>query len=392
MAGPSAQCSQRPGPRARYNGPVAHPDNPVLSVVTRSDRVESWHRGALVVVHDGELVVAIGDVKNAVYARSVVKPLQALALLERGLHERLELTAAEIAVLCASHDGTPFHTELVRTFLGRGGLDETHLRCGPHAPFDPGTRRAMLGAGEAPSRLHNNCSGKHTGFLHLARECSDDLADYLDPASAAQREVHAAVIGMAGLSHEVPTGLDGCGAPTFWLPLARIARAFCQLANPIGVADVRATACRTILDAVGREPVALAGERRFCTALARAFPGRVFPKNGAEGVYAVALAPDPARQRWPGAIGLAVKIDDGNERGYQPVVIDALRRLGAFGEAATGASGCGAAGSGTAGSGSARSGAAGSLPSELEKWARLPILNTQKRVVGEVRAELPWPV
>lgn len=346
--------------------------------MTRSGRVESRHRGAIAVVHDGELVLSLGDVAAEVYARSVVKPLQALPFLERGLDTRLGLTAGEIAVMCASHDGTPLHTELVRTFLGRGQLDENYLRCGPHAPFDPAIRRAMLRDGQSPARLHNNCSGKHTGFLHLARECGDDLADYLDPGARCQREIHDAVAAMTGLQGPIPTGLDGCGAPTFWLPLMAIARGFCQLANPTGVSDVRAEACRKILAAVAEEPVCLAGERRFCTALVRAqnggaLPGGAFAKNGAEGVYAVALAPDPARTRWPGALGIAVKIDDGSERGYQPVVVDVLRRLGAFGAPG------------------AIEASAGEVPAALESWWRIPVGNTQKRIVGEVAAVCEWP-
>lgn len=349
-------------------GPSSPPDpasNPVLSAVTRSGRVESRHRGAIAVVHDGELAVALGDVGTPVWARSAVKPLQALPFLELGLAGRLGLTAAEVAVMCASHDGTPRHVEVVRAFLERGGLTADDLRCGPHAPFDPAARRALLAAGERPSRLHNNCSGKHTGFLHLARECGDELSDYLEPGSRCQQRVDDAVAAMAGVDGPIPVGLDGCGAPTFWLPLAALARAFCRLANPEGLPAVRADACRTILSAAGQEPVCLAGERRFCTALVRTWPGRVFAKNGAEGVYAVALAPDPARPRWPGALGVAVKIDDGSERGYQPVVVEVLRRLGAF----TG----------------------DSVPEPLLGWWRLPIVNTQQRAVGEVHSAFEWP-
>jgi L-asparaginase II len=170
---------------------------------------------------------------------------------------------------------------------------------------------------------------------------------------------------MAGRSAPVPTGLDGCGAPTFVLPLEALARAFCRLANPTGLAPVRAAACRTILDAVGQAPALLAGEKRFCTALLRQWPGRVFAKNGAEGVYVVALAPDPARRRWPGALGIAVKIDDGSDRGYQPVVVDLLRQLGAL---------------------------PAPLPDALARFHRQPLRNTQQKLVGEVHCVAAWPL
>lgn len=350
-------------PLANVLPPLSSSANPVLAVATRSGAVESWHRGAVAVWHAGELALALGCVQRPVFARSAVKPLQALPFLERGLAERLRLPDEELAVMCASHDGAPLHTAAVRSFLARGGLREDQLGCGPHAPFDPDSRLALLREGRKPDKVHNNCSGKHTGFLHLACDCGDDLAHYLDPDCQSQREVNAAVAAMAGVAGPLPTGLDGCGAPTFVLPLPALAQAFCRLANPEGLPAVRAAACRRILDAAGRAPALLAGERRFCTALLRQWPGRVFAKNGAEGVYAVALAPDPARVRWPGALGLAIKIDDGSERGYQPVVVDLLQRLGALPPV---------------------------LPPALAAFHRQPIVNTQQRVVGEVASVAPW--
>ncbi|MCK5944149.1 MAG: asparaginase [Planctomycetes bacterium] len=342
----------------------APPVNPILSVVTRSERVESWHRGAVAVVHDGEPLLTLGDVDLPVYARSAVKPLQALPLLERGVHERLGLPAEELAVMCASHDGTDAHVAAVRSLLARGGLHEELLGCGPHAPFAKDARLAMLQRGERPQKVHNNCSGKHTGFLYLARELGDGLADYLEPDSRAQREVNRAVAEMAGLTAPLPVGLDGCGAPTLVLSLRALARSFCRLANPEGQPPVRVAACRSILEAVGAAPVLLAGEQRLCTALVRQWPGRAFAKNGAEGVYVLALQPDPARVRCPGAIGIAVKADDGAERGYQPVVVDLLRWLGAFGE--------------------------GEVPEPLRRFWHLPISNTQRKHVGEVRSVVDW--
>jgi len=346
----------------RGNPPVD--SNPVLAEVVRSGRVESWHRGAVAICHGDELV-GLGDVERPVFARSATKPLQALPFLERGLHERLGLPQGEIAVMCASHDGALVHTAAVRSLLQRGGLVEEQLGCGPHLPFDAEARQVLLATGSLPGRIHNNCSGKHSGFLHLARACGDDLAHYLDPGCRSQQEVNAAVAAMAGVPFPVEIGLDGCGAPTFVLPLAALARAFGRLANPVGLSPVRAAACRTILDAAGQQPVLMAGERRFCTALLRTWPGRVLAKNGAEGVYAMALAPDAGRKRWPGALGIAVKIDDGAERGYQPVVVEVLRRLGAFGGV--------------------------EVPAALVPFHRVPVLNTQKRLTGEVHSVLEWP-
>lgn len=343
--------------------------NPVLSVVTRSGRVESFHRGAVAVYHDGEPALVTGDVDAPIFARSAVKPLQALPLFEHGVLQKLSqsggaLPAEELAVICASHDGTEDHVRVVRSLLRRGGLDEAMLGCGPHAPFSKPSRQQMLRDGVRPLKVHNNCSGKHSGFLHLQQALGGDVADYLAPDSVAQRAINDVVAEMAGLPAPLETGLDGCGAPTFWLPLSAMARAFCQLANPQGPSSVRATACRSILEAVGQAPVHLAGEHRLCTALVRTWPGRSFAKNGAEGVYVMALAADPKRTRWPGALGIAVKVDDGAERGYQPVVVDLLRWLGAFdGDA---------------------------VPEPLQRFARIPVHNTQRIQVGEVHSVGEW--
>ncbi|HEX6812759.1 MAG TPA: asparaginase [Planctomycetota bacterium] len=340
--------------------------NPVLAVTTRSGAIESWHRGAVAVWHADERVLGVGDVERPVFARSATKPFQALPFLERGLGEAMAVPVEETAVMCASHDGAAVHTAAVRSLLARGGLGEHQLGCGPQVPRDAESRLELVRRGEKPGRVHHNCSGKHAGFLHLAHACGDDLANYLDPRCRSQQEVAAAVASMAGLPAPAEVGLDGCGAPTFRLPLSALARAFCRLANPDGLGAVRAAACRTILDAAGRAPLLLAGERRFCTALLRCWPGRVFAKNGAEGVYCAALAPDPRRRRWPAAIGIAVKIDDGNERGYQPVVVDLLAALGAFD--------------------------GGEVPAPTRPFHRLAIQNSQQKPTGDVQCVVSWPL
>jgi L-asparaginase II len=220
-----------------------------------------------------------------------------------------------------------------------------------------------LGGGK-PSRVHNNCSGKHTGFLLLARECGTPLPDYLDSASVSQLEVHAAVAEMTGLTPPLHIGLDGCGAPTFCLPIGALARAFSRLANPDGLPSVRAAACRTIVDAAGKAPVHLAGERRICTAFARLWPGHCFPKNGAEGVYALALDSAAAGPRWPMGLGIAAKMDDGAERGYLPVVVELLRHLGVF--------------------------PGDRVPDALAGFHRVPLQNTQRHLVGHVSCAAEW--
>lgn len=339
------------------------PDGAVLTTVSRSGRVESWHRGSVAVWHGSDLLLAVGAPQEKVICRSATKPLQALPFLERGLDRQIGATDAEVAVMCASHDGTDAHTACVRGFLKKAGLHEGQLGCGPHAPFDAPTRQAMLVAGQKPMRVHNNCSGKHTGFLCLAKACGDPLGDYLDPMSKSQKEVAAAVAAMAGENGLPERGVDGCGAPTFVLPLQSLARSFARLANPVGLPAVRAAACERILEAVRNEPQMLAGQKRLCTALLRASPKVRFAKNGAEGVYAVALAPDPARARCPEAVGIAVKVDDGSDRGYESTVVDLLSWLGAF---------------------------AGPVPAALQGFWQPKVMNTREQQVGEVRCVVGW--
>lgn len=337
----------------------------MLTTATRSGRTESAHRGAVAVVRGDELWLAFGAVDRPVYARSATKPFQALPFLERGLDRALGCDRQELAVMCASHEGTEAHTAAVRRLLARGGLREQQLGCGPQAPFDAAAERALQAAGTPPGRVHNNCSGKHAGFLLLAQACGDDLARYLDPGCRSQLEVAAAVAAMAGLARPAEVGVDGCGAPTFFLPLEALARAFARLANPGALRPVRAAACRTILDAAGAEPELLAGAGRLCTALVRTQPGRILPKNGAEGVYAFALAPDPARARCPEAVGVAIKVEDGNKRGYQAVAVDLLRWLGAFGPG-------------------------DAVPAPLARFHVQPLHDTRGERIGEVRCALDW--
>lgn len=311
--------------------------------------MESWHRGSLVVVEDGRLVHSLGDPQQPVYCRSAVKPMQGLPFMELGLAEKLGLGDGELAVMIASHNGTDKHVQTVASLLGRGGFSENDLRCGAHSPFDKKTGMEIARRGEKPRRIHNNCSGKHSGFLHLAAALGVSPEDYLEPECASQVRIREVVAEMAGIDGtELELGLDGCGAPTFRMPLAGLAQAFAVFANPDGLSSVRSAACQRLVQAATREPVLLAGEGRFCTALVRSAPGLLLGKNGAEGVYALGLV---GRR-----IGIAVKVSDGNERGYWPVVVRVLKELGVWDE----------------------------VPAGLSKFETVPIRNTQKILVGEV--------
>src|SRR5215210_6853486 len=140
--------------------------NPVLVEVMRGALTESRHRGAVAVVDaDGATVLALGDVIRPVYPRSAVKPLQALPLIENGAAERYGFGDEELALACASHGGEAAHVEIAARMLARAGLDESALECGAHWPSHQPSAQALARSGATPSALHNNCSGKHAGFL-----------------------------------------------------------------------------------------------------------------------------------------------------------------------------------------------------------------------------------
>ncbi|MGE0144915.1 MAG: asparaginase [Planctomycetota bacterium] len=331
-----------------------------LVEVTRGDLVESEHYGAIAVARsDGSLWTA-GEVDRPVWTRSAIKPLQALPLLRDGIADRLGLSDEEIALTCASHDGTDLHVATARALLARGGLVEDALGCGPHAPFDRAAGLDLARSGGKPQRVHNNCSGKHAGFLLLAQSLGQDLRTYLDPHGPSQSQVRAVVAEFADLAPDaIPLAIDGCGAPTMAMPLTALARAFLRFVNPTGGESVSQRACSRILHAVAQAPEHLGGRGRLGTLCAQTAPGRVIAKNGAEGVYVVG-----GRGR-RGAFGVALKVRDGQERAVAPVVVELLRRLGLWeGDAA---------------------------PPAFAEHARPRILNTNKLPVGEVRLTVELP-
>ncbi|HVS18328.1 MAG TPA: asparaginase [Planctomycetota bacterium] len=303
--------------------PAPWPENPVLTQVWRGGHVESQHRGAWVLVDTaGSVLDGAGDAEQPIFARSSLKSLQALPLVESGAADRFELGEEGLALALASHNAEPCHTACVERVLARLGLSPDDLRCGPQPPGDADTRRALARDGRPPGRVHNNCSGKHAGFLALTRHLGADPRGYLDPDGPTQRAVRAAVAEMTGLAPEsLYGGIDGCSAPTFRMPLSRLATAIARVANPEGLAPERRAACERMQRAVARHPHLIAGNRRrLCTDLARAGGGTLFPKLGGEAVYVI------------GAVGrdraLAIKVDDGSARGFQALALELCRRLG----------------------------------------------------------------
>jgi len=302
---------------------ASRPDNPVLTRVWRGSHVESQHRGVWALVDSaGRVHDGAGDPHQPIFARSSLKSLQALPLVESGALDRFGLGEEALALALASHNAEPCHTACVERVLARLGLSADDLGCGPQPPGDRDTRHELVRAGQRPGRVHNNCSGKHAGFLALARHLDADPRAYLRPDGPVQRAVRAAVAEMTDVAPEsLGDAVDGCSAPTFRMPLARLAMAIARVANPDGLAPARRAACERMQRAVAQHPHLIAGHHgRLCTDLARESGGRLFPKLGGEAVYVL------------GAVGrdraLAIKVDDGSERGFRALVLDLCRRLG----------------------------------------------------------------
>ena len=249
--------------------------NPVFVEVTRGDLVESRHRGAAAVVDaDGSVVHAWGDVERPVFSRSAIKPLQALPLVETGAAGRFAVSDAEIALACGSHGGAPEHVRPVAAWLERIGLAPADLECGTHPPMDQAAAGALVRAGEDPSPLHNNCAGKHAGFLTTAVHLGETPAGYVRPDHPVQKRIEGVLADLGGGGLEgAARGTEGCGIPVIAMPLTAIARAMARLADPRGLAPARAAAVRRIVAAMTGHPDLVAGRERFDTVAIKAGRG-----------------------------------------------------------------------------------------------------------------------
>jgi L-asparaginase II len=295
--------------------------NPVLVEMVRGALTESRHRGAVAVVDaDGAIVLALGDVARPVYPRSAVKPIQALPLVESGAAARYGFADEEIALACASHGGEPSHVALAGRMLARAGLDASALECGAHWPSHLPSSRALARSGVEPSALHNNCSGKHAGFLCVACAAGVDHRGYVAASHPVQREVRAALEDLAGVGlSEDQCGIDGCAIPTWAVPLEALAHAFARFGTGQGLASERARAAARIRAACAAQPYYVAGTGRFCTEVMKIFGARVLAKTGAEGVFCGALPEQ--------GFGIALKCDDGATRAAEVAMAAVIARV-----------------------------------------------------------------
>ena len=293
---------------------------PVAVVVRRGERVESEHRVAYAVADAaGRLLEAAGDVGRAVFPRSAIKPLQALALVESGAADRFAVSEQELALACASHSGEPEHVALVRAWLARLGLDASALECGAHPPLHAEAAQPLAAQGRPPERVHNNCSGKHAGMITVARHLGAPIAGYSRADHPVQRLIADNLCAMTGLAELPAPAIDGCGVPTWPIPLGRLAAAMARFSDPDGLPATRADACARLRAAMLAHPHLVAGTDRACTEIMTVAP-HLLVKTGAEGVYAACL---PERR-----LGLVLKVEDGAARAAPVALLALLEALG----------------------------------------------------------------
>jgi L-asparaginase II len=337
------------------------PNAESLVEVKRGSITESRHRGYIVAVEpDGNIVASLGDPRYVTFLRSSAKPFQALPLLLTGAADHFGFTDREVALVCASHNGEPIHTEIAASMLKKIGLGPEALKCGVHEPYSAEAAAELRARGEEPNVLHNNCSGKHIGMLAVALHIGAPIENYDSPESPVQKAIADVVSEFTGVPvTDMAVGTDGCGAPIFGITMRAMALAYARLVLPPANFD-QATrdACERIVRVMTTYPELIGGtSQRLDTEVMRAARGRVVSKVGAEGVYTAGVKPC---EEWPRGLGVALKIEDGDDKRARPtVVIEALRQLGVLRDESLEA---------------------------VAKYAFFPVTNRRGDVVGEISA------
>lgn len=295
--------------------------NPVLVEVTRGNLVESRHRGLVIAVDsEGRTIFSLGDTDSAVFPRSACKAMQALPLMESGAADAYGFGNKELALACSSHSGEPEHVALATKMLAAAGRDVSALECGAHWSSDQKTLIGQARSMEAPSALHNNCSGKHSGFICACCHSGTEVKGYVGYDHPLQQEIRSAMESLTGaILGRDNCGVDGCSIPTYAVPLKGLAHGFAKMATGVGLGPERARASKRLIEACMAEPFYVAGTRRGCTRLMETAPGRIFAKTGAEGVFCAAI---PEK-----GIAIAVKCEDGATRAAEAMVTATLARF-----------------------------------------------------------------
>ncbi|MDF2545527.1 MAG: L-asparaginase [Anaerosolibacter sp.] len=320
-----------------------------LVLLTRSQRIESIHRGKICISDaSGRIVSNIGDPSGKVYMRSSAKPFQAVALVASRAMEKFNLSMEELAIICSSHSGEDIHRRTVGSILRKIGLTEDALACGACNPYNEEMNALLIQRKEKPTPLYNCCSGKHAGMLTLCKYYNFPISNYTDVSHPVQQLILKVVAELLSIEiHQIILGTDGCGVPNFMLSMEQGAFLYAQLAAGSNLPHAYADALEQIKTAMLSYPVMISGDHEFCTELVLHTKGKVIGKVGGEGIYCIAV-PEMG-------LGILIKVDDGNERAVYPIAVHLLRQLGILN--------C-------------------ELPEGLSPWAYPPVKDHKGKIVG----------
>lgn len=330
----------------------------VLANVIRGDTVESVHTGHIYIIDgEGREVASVGDPSTVTYFRSACKAFQLIPCITSGAAEAFGFDDEDIAVAAASHSGEPMHVRIAERMLAKAGFAESDLRCGSHLPFSSAATAEMQRAGEQPTQLHNNCSGKHAAMLAFAKHIGADVANYDSTDNRIQKRILRCIADFTEVpEYEIATGIDGCCVPNFAVPVRSMAKSFINLISPIKLPEPTQQACSRIVAAMMNHPELIGGSERLDTKIMQVAPGKLISKVGADGVWLCGVLPS---EKWRTGLGIALKIADGDDYLSRPVVaVEILRQLGVL------------------------------APNDLSDMSPMPIKNRRGDVVGRVEAKV----
>lgn len=300
--------------------------NPILVEIYRAEVLESFHRGVICVVdRDEKVIYQQGDIHQLCYPRSALKFFQQIPLITSGAADSFGFSEEELAIMCGSHNGEAEHLRVVDSILHKIGLDRTALKCGAQYPSDRRSANSLIAAGHKPEAIHNNCSGKHAGFLAYSLFLGADINDYLDPEYPTQKEIRRCVAQFHAMDESaMPLALDGCSAPIYAIPVYQQALAYMRLSHPSFGDEKTRAACERLISAARKHPFLIAGSGRYCTDLIRHCEAELIGKTGAEGIYSMCFHQE--------ILGACIKIDDGKMLPQYNVAQKLVEQSGLFSE------------------------------------------------------------
>ncbi|MBI2333451.1 MAG: asparaginase [Chloroflexi bacterium] len=314
---------------------------PLLELI-RGSVVEATHLGSIAVATaDGTLLHSYGDPYTVAFLRSSAKPFQALPFVEAGGVEHYNYTPRELSISCASHETSQMHLDAVQALQKKIGIEERYLQCGPHLPGDAHKLREVIQQNIAPTANFNNCSGKHTSMLAFAKMRGLPLENYLSLDHPIQQSILKTLSEMCSIDlKDIQTGVDGCSAPNFAMPLFHAALGMARMCDPRELSEIRTAACKKITTAMTSHPEMVSNHGEFDTELMKLASGKIVTKRGAEGFQIIGIMPGVIHER---GVGIAFKVTDGDKHSMDndleghtrvrpPVALEILRQLGALNE------------------------------------------------------------